>query len=129
MCAVCGYDLRGLNGLACPECGKPVGNAVSRLYPAEKYFLGGVALCVAAAVAWVVAIVTMASDPLWVIALWVPGAMVVVAWVQVSIWAAVYSCLKRKRRAWAVVNAVVSWGLGAVYVVLLMVVIIAETGR
>jgi len=106
-----------------------VGNAVSRLYPAEKYFLGGVALCVAAAVAWVVAIVTMASDPLWVIALWVPGAMVVVAWVQVSIWAAVYSCLKRKRRAWAVVNAVVSWGLGAVYVVLLMVVIIAETGR
>lgn len=92
----------------------------------ERVFLGGAAFEVAAAAAWVIAIFATASDPLFVLALWVPGVMFVSTWVHVTIWAAVSPCLTRRRRQWAMANAVVSWGLGAVYVMVLLFMCVAR---
>ena len=132
VCPTCGYSLQGLKGTVCPECGKVVTIPRARfgLLQAEWAFLGGVGWALAAVVACVIAIVATANDPLWPIALWVPGAMLVVAMAQVSIWALVFRCLgHRHRRAWAIVHAVVSWGLGMAYFLLLFLTLIAGSGK
>jgi hypothetical protein len=132
-CPACGYNLRGLTGMTCPECGSPVELPPERarwpFHPADRPFVGGVGVALAAIAGWVIAIAMSASDPLWLTALWVPVAMLVALVVLVCVWAVALRHWGRTSQTWAFVNASVPWLMGVVFFLLLLGFVFAAIGN
>lgn len=128
-CPGCGYNLRNLTGALCPECGKPAISVFARPWwrftEIERVFVWGAAFSTAGVAAWVVAIVCMATDALWVIAMWVPALMLLVLAIVVSTWTASLIYVGRRHPRIAMANAVVVWGLGTVYAAMLMLLLLS----
>lgn len=132
-CPGCGYNLRGLAGEVRPECGRLAALAFVRPWwkftSIERAFVGGIVWSLIAIAGLVIIIVTHASDPLWVLALWVPGVMLLILAIVVSMWTASFLYIGRKHPRVAVANVVVSWGLGRAYTVVLLLLLSAALGR
>lgn len=125
-CPACRYNLRGLTGEACPECGEPLRLRVGLVNPklAAYFTLLCAAACGAGGSGLMLLLVLAQAPGDWLVeqlAGWVLMAMAVVTWTMV---ATTLRCARRLRRlgAWSRWSwAVAAWAIVLAFSVVFIV--------